>query len=240
MIKIIVNGATGKMGSTTVNAIKNESDFKLVAELDSSRDLSSEIKTHQPDIVIDFTSAHCVYENSLKIIEHGARPVIGSSGLTDEQIQRLCDLCQQKNLGGIIAPNFSIGAILMMRFAKEAANHFQHAEIIELHHAEKKDAPSGTAMKTAKMIADVRKNENAECKELITGALGAKHHNIPVHSIRLPGLLAHQEVIFGGLGETLTIRHDSTDRQGFMPGVILACRKAMHLNHLIYGLENLL
>ena len=240
MIKIIVNGAKGKMGSTTITAIQAQKDFVLVAGLGHADNLEDAIKKNQADIVIDFTSAHAVYENALKIIHAGARAVIGSSGLTQEQIKYLSELCQEKKLGVIIAPNFSIGAILMMKFAQQAAHYFQHAEIIELHHAGKKDAPSGTAIKTAEMIAAVRVNQKTECKEMIDGALGANHHDVHVHSIRLPGLLAHQEVIFGGLGETLTIRHDSTDRQGFMPGVIMACKKVMEIDHLIYGLDNLL
>ena len=167
--------------------------------------------------------------------------MIGTTGFSSTQIQTLTALCAEKKLGAIIAPNFSIGAILMMQLAKTAAHYFPQVEIIEMHHAGKLDSPSGTAIKTAELIAEAN-NVAAipTTKAVLPGARGAVHQQIPIHAIRLPGLVAHEQVIFGGTGETLTIKHDSTDRQCFMPGVILACQKVMTLNRLIYGLEHLL
>lgn len=240
MIKVIVNGAKGKMGVVTCQAVKEQSDFELVGELGREHDLSAEIKRLKPDIVIDFTSSESAYQNALTIIENDVYGVIGSTGLTDQHIQHLSTLCHDKKVGCIIAPNFSLAAVLMMKFSQMAAKYFDWCEIIELHHAEKKEAPSGTAMKTASLISAVRQNQTSACHEIVPHARGAVHHSIPIHSIRMPGLLAHQEVIFGELGETLTIRHDSTDRKGYMPGVIKACREVITLDHLIYGLESIL
>lgn len=240
MIKVIVNGAKGKMGTVTCQAVKEQSDFELVGACGREHDLSTEIKHLTPDIVIDFTSSESAYKNALTIIKNGVHGIIGSTGFTDEQIQHLSTLCHDKKLGCIIAPNFSLSAVLMMKFSEMAAKYFDWCEIIELHHAEKKEAPSGTAVKTASLISAVRQNHSAPCHEIVPHARGATYHSIPVHSIRMPGLLAHQEVIFGEAGETFTIRHDSTDRKGYMPGVMKACRQVMKLDHLIYGLENIL
>ncbi|MGE3920810.1 MAG: 4-hydroxy-tetrahydrodipicolinate reductase, partial [Gammaproteobacteria bacterium] len=169
-------------------------------------------------------------------------PVIGTTGLLAEQIQALQQMANEKKMGGIIAPNFSIGAALMMKFAAEAVEFLPQVEIIELHHDGKKDAPSGTAIKTAELINAKRKTIPAKkhSEELFPGSRGANVNQIHIHSIRLPGFIAHQEVIFGGHNETLTIRHDSIHRSAFMPGVILACKKVIHLNHLVYGLDHLL
>ena len=240
-IQILINGAKGKMGATTVLAIGNEADMSLVAATDREDDLALALKTHQPDVVIDFTSADASWQNLQTIIGHGAKPVIGSSGLTLEQIDQAKALCKDKKLGGIIAPNFSIGAILMMRYAQDCAKYLSDVEIIETHHPAKLDAPSGTAMKTAEMIADNRKTKTAnDSRELIKGALGAKHCDIPIHSLRLPGTIANQSVIFGGPGQTLTITHNTLDRMSFMPGVFLACRHVMASTELTYGLANII
>lgn len=240
--RIIVNGAQGKMGAMACQTIANDPQLELVAQNGHGDDLAATIKATDANIVIDFTNSDVVYENTKTIIENNAHPIIGSSGLLTEQVTELQQLAQEKNLGGIIAPNFSIGAILMMKYAAEAASYFQHIEIIEYHHEKKLDAPSGTAVKTAEMIAEAgfQAAPLGEQRELIDGARGANHHNVPIHSVRMPGLMAHQEVIFGGVGETLTIRHDSINRDCFMPGVLLACRTVGHLDRLIYGLEKLL
>lgn len=240
--RVIVNGALGKMGVLACETIKNHPDFELVGGLTRQDNLRHEIAKKEAKIVIDLTSADCVYDNSKIIIESGAHPVIGTSGLLDEQIQSLKDLCAAKKLGGIIAPNFSISAVLMMRFAEEAARHLPEVEIVEMHHQQKLDAPSGTAVKTAEMIDKARvgkKNEFA-LRELIPGARGGSLHNVNIHSLRLPGVIARQYVIFGAKGETLTITHDSIDRASFMPGIILACQRVQQLDALYYGLEHVL
>lgn len=240
--RIIVNGAQGKMGALACETIKNHPDFELVGELTRQDNLGRAIKEKQAAIVVDLTRADSVYENSLTIIENGAHPVIGTSGLVDEQIQHLQNLCVEQKLGGIIAPNFSIAAVLMMRFAAQAARFLPEVEIIEAHHQQKFDAPSGTAMKTAEMIAKARRQDKKviPSHELIPGARGGSHQNINIHSLRLPGILARQQVIFGSSGETLTLTHDSIDRASFMPGVILACQRVQQLDSLYYGLEQLL
>ena len=242
MINIIVNGANGQMGQETVKAIEQTKELQLVAKAGHQDDLAFLIRSTQADVVVDFTRPDCVYQNTRTILEQGARAVIGTTGLTSSQLLELQSLATQKELGAIIAPNFSVGAILMMRFAREAAQYLPNVEIIELHHDKKRDAPSGTAIKTAEMINASRKVEGAmpDCKESIPGARGANYENIAIHSIRLPGFLAHQQVIFGGTGESLTIKHDSISRSCFMPGVILACHKVMTLKNLVYGLEDIL
>lgn len=238
-IKIIINGAEGKMGKVTQTAICKEPDFKLVACAGRKDNLADLIKKSHADVVIDFTLPECVFENAKTIINNNARFVIGTSGLTLEEIEQLRQQCQTKKIGGIIAPNFSIGAILMMKYAKDAAKYLPNVEIIEMHHEQKVDAPSGTSAKTAEMIAENR-NEATHSNPHPDRARGETYQGITIHSVRLPGLFAHQSVIFGAPGETLTIRHDGMDRNAMMPGVVLACRKVMDIDHLIYGLENLL
>jgi 4-hydroxy-tetrahydrodipicolinate reductase len=240
--RIIVNGARGKMGALVCETIKNHPDFELVGGLARHDNLRQAIKERQAQVVIDLTRADCVYENSLIIIENGAHPVIGSSGLVEEQIQQLQNLCAQQKLGGIIVPNFSIAAVLMMRFSAQAARFFPEVEIIEAHHQQKFDAPSGTAMKTAEMIANAQHRDKKvfPSRELLPGARGCSHQNINIHSLRLPGILARQQVIFGSNGETLALTHDSIDRVSFMPGVVLACQRVQQLDSLYYGLEQLL
>lgn len=242
MIRILVNGAQGKMGQETIKAVSQAEGLLLVAECGHQDNLAEIIRSAQADVVIDFTRPDSVYENTVIILESGARPIIGTTGLLLDQINDLQQLAKLRKTGGIIAPNFSIGALLMMYFAQQAAKYLPTAEIIELHHDKKQDAPSGTAIKTANMIAQARTRVSPlpACTELIPGARGANQENIPIHAVRLPGFLAHQMVIFGGEGETLTLKHDSINRSCFMPGVIMACHKVMELNELIYGLEQLL
>lgn len=239
--RVIVNGAQGKMGALACETIKNHPDFELVGSLTRADDLSQAIPALKAEIVIDLTRADSVYANSLTIIDSGAHPVIGTSGLMDEQIQILKNRCDAQKLGGIIVPNFSIAAVLMMRFAAEAARYLTEVEIIEAHHQQKLDAPSGTAIKTAEMIAKSRlaKQNELPLQEIIPGARGGSHHGVPIHSLRLPGFIANQQVIFGSHGETLTISHNSIDRASFMPGIILACQQVQDLDTLYYGLETL-
>jgi 4-hydroxy-tetrahydrodipicolinate reductase len=241
-IRILVNGAKGKMGQETVKLITTEPDFVLTAQADREDNLAQLIQTTAADVVVDFTTAEVGFRNTQTIIEAGARPVIGTTGFSLSQIDELKKHCEHLKRGAIIAPNFSLGAILMMKFAQEAARYLPHVEIIELHHDRKLDAPSGTALKTAQLISQVKEKTQPKVKETETlaHARGALSEDIRIHSVRLPGLVAHQQVIFGGVGETLTIKHDMMDRQAAMPGVALACRKVMELNHLISGLENLI
>ena len=241
-IRVVVNGARGKMGALACDTLRSHPAFELVAGLGREDHLAHVIEETKPSVVVDLTRADCVYENALTIIQSGAHPVIGTSGLLDEQINELTTRCQAKRLGGLIVPNFSIAACLMMRFAAEASAFLSEVEIIEAHHPQKLDAPSGTALKTAEMIATARKQNKNQLalKELVPGARGGLHHQVNIHSLRLPGVLARQQVMFGHTGETLSITHESIDRASFMPGVILACQKVVTLNTLYYGLEELL
>lgn len=240
--RVIVNGAKGKMGALACETLHNHHEFELVAQLGKHDDLAQAIRETKAKIVVDLTRADSVYQNSLTIIQQGAHPVIGTSGLLPEQIEELTTRCETQRLGGIIAPNFSISAVLMMIFAAKAAEYFSEVEIIETHHQQKLDAPSGTALKTAEMIAAARKKpkNKLNLKELIPGARGGTHCEVNIHSLRLPGILARQEVIFGNPGETLSITDNSIDRSCFMPGIVLACQKALTLTTLIYGLEHIL
>lgn len=240
--RVIVNGAKGKMGTLACETLQNHTDFDLVAQLNKEDNLTQMIAHTSAQVVVDLTRADCVYENSLTIIQAGARPVIGTSGLLHSQIDALASLCESTNLGGIIVPNFSISAVLMMMFAAKAAAYLSEVEIIEAHHQQKLDAPSGTALKTAEMIAAARKypKNQLALKELIAGSRGGTHEEVSIHSLRLPGIIARQEVLFGTVGETLSITHNTIDRQCFMPGIILSCQKVMTLDRLVYGLEHVL
>ena len=242
-IRVLVNGAKGRMGQEVVKAVTAASDLELVDQTDLGDDLIARIKASQAQAVVDFTTAAVAFENTRKILEAGVHPVIGTSGLLAEQVAELQQLAEDKGIGGLIAPNFAIGAVLLMKYAQDAAKYLPDVEVIELHHNRKADAPSGTAVKTAQLIAEARQEipkALVEEQELFEGARGSKVHGVRVHSLRLPGLVAHQEVIFGGTGETLTIRHDSIHRESFMPGVCLACRKVIGTQQLFYGLEHLL
>jgi 4-hydroxy-tetrahydrodipicolinate reductase len=242
-IRVLVNGAKGRMGQEVVKAVTTAADLELVDQTDLGDDLIARIKASQAQAVVDFTTAAVAFENTRKILEAGVHPVVGTSGLLAEQVAELQQLAKDKDIGGLIAPNFAIGAVLLMKYAQDAAKYLPDVEVIELHHNRKADAPSGTAVKTAQLIAEARQEipkALVEEKELFEGARGSEVHGVRVHSLRLPGLVAHQEVIFGGTGETLTIRHDSIHRESFMPGVCLACRKVIGTQQLFYGLEHLL
>jgi 4-hydroxy-tetrahydrodipicolinate reductase len=239
MKKIIINGASGKMGKLACEIIPQQEDLILAGKAGRNDNLAKIIQSSHADIVVDLTRADCVFQNALNIIENNAHPVIGSSGLTQDQIRQLTQLCEVKNLGGIIVPNFSIAAVLMMQFAEKAAQYLEDVEIIEAHHAQKIDAPSGTALKSAELIAAARKKVQTPIDEMesIPGARGGKHHGIAIHSLRMAGFLAEQRIVLGNLGETLTITHTNIDRIAYMPGLLLACRKVSELNGLVYGLE---
>jgi 4-hydroxy-tetrahydrodipicolinate reductase len=242
-IRVIVNGANGKMGQITVKTLLNNPDFTVVGQLGRQDNLAAEIKKTNAQVVVDLTTAESAFENTKIIIEANAHPVIGTSGLIADQVHQLQDQCAQKKLGGVIAPNFSIGAVLMMKYAQEFAKYFPEVEIIEMHHNGKLDSPSGTAVRTAELLAAARKqnpNPLKNTRETIPGARGANYQSIPIHAVRLPGLVAHQQILFGGVGETVTIRHDTIDRQCFMSGVVLSCKKALELKELVYGLDGLL
>lgn len=217
-IRVLVNGAKGKMGSETVKAILKDKELELAGQTDLGDKLDQAIKNARAQVVVDFTQPKDALKNAKTILQNRAHAVIGTTGLNDRDLNELRKLTARYDVNCLVAPNFAIGAVLMMQFAKEAVKHLPNAEIIELHHDQKKDKPSGTALKTAQLM-------------------GKK---VPIHSVRLPGLVAHQEVVFGGLGQTLTIRHDSISRESFMPGVILAVKKIAGKKGLVYGLENLL
>lgn len=242
MIKVLINGANGRMGQEAVKTVENDPDVVLAGQCTHRDDLQQSIEQSGCDVVVDLTTAESVYENCQTIIAAGAHPVIGTSGLLGEQIAELQAICRGKQLGGIIVPNFSIGAVLMMQLARQGAKYFEDVEIIEMHHDGKLDSPSGTAIKTAELIAENRQvtKETKPQKEVLPSARGASCRDIPIHSVRLPGVVAHQQVIFGSTGETLSIHHNSIHRESFMPGLLLACKKVSGLDELLYGLEYLL
>ena len=253
MIKVLVSGALGRMGRTVIDAVKNDSELELVGAVDIfdgevdgmkvEKNLSDAIEKFKPDVMVDFTRPDSVFKNVMTALEKKVSPVVGTTGLTDEQKNKIRDAAEKNNTPAFIAPNFAIGAVLMMLLSQKVAKYMPDVEIIELHHDKKLDAPSGTAELTAKMIAEVREKHfqgNPDEKEKIPHARGADYEGMKIHSVRLPGYVAHQEVIFGGLGQTLTIRHDSTGRDSFMPGVLLACKKVRGLKGLTVGLDKIL
>ncbi|MET0897858.1 MAG: 4-hydroxy-tetrahydrodipicolinate reductase [Mycobacterium sp.] len=242
-MRVAVLGSMGKVGATMVAAVRDAADLELSAEVDAGDPLEK-LTESATEVVIDFTHPDVVMANLKFLIDNGIHAVVGTTGFTDERIDQVRSwLAAKPDSAVLIAPNFAIGAVLSMHFAQQAAPFFESVEVIELHHPHKADAPSGTAARTAKLIAEARKgmapNPDATSTGL-DGARGADVDGIPVHSIRLAGLVAHQEVLFGTLGETLTIRHDSMDRNSFVPGVLLAVRKVAERPGLTVGLEPLL
>lgn len=248
MINVAVCGANGKMGQEVVKAVNEAEDLALVAKIDikdgefaTINDAKDSVKI---DVLVDFTQPKSIYENALYCLNNGINIVVGTTGLSDEQISELSRLSQSEGLGCLIAPNFSTGAVLMMKFAQMAAKYFDNAEIIELHHNQKKDAPSGTAVKTALMMSeensDFTKGNSIEV-ETIDGARGAmSYNNIHIHSVRVPGYIASQEVIFGAGGQILTIRHDSMNRECYMDGVLRAIRFVSKNKNFVYGLDKIM
>lgn len=242
-MRVGVLGAKGKVGATMVAGVQAAEDLTFTTGIDAGDPLSALVDT-DTEVVIDFTHPDVVMDNLKFLIENGIHAVVGTTGFTDERLDQVRKWLEPKpDVSVLIAPNFAIGAVLSMHFAQQAAKHFESVEVIELHHPHKADAPSGTAARTARLIAEARKgmppNPDATSTGL-EGARGADVDGVPVHSIRLAGLVAHQEVLFGTLGETLTIRHDSIDRTSFVPGVLLAVRKIRENPGLTIGIESLL
>jgi 4-hydroxy-tetrahydrodipicolinate reductase len=242
-MRVAVLGSKGKVGTTMVQAVQDADDLTLSAQVDAG-DALSLLTDNNTEVVIDFTHPDVVMANLEFLIDNGIHAVVGTTGFTDEKLQQVRSwLAAKPGTSVLIAPNFAIGAVLSMHFAKQAAPFFESVEVIELHHPHKADAPSGTAARTAALIAQARKglppNPDATSTSL-PGARGADVDGVPVHSVRLAGLVAHQEVLFGTLGETLTIRHDSIDRTSFVPGVLLAVRQVAEHPGLTIGIESLL
>lgn len=262
-IKIVVAGPRGRMGREAVKLVSETASFELVAVLDRKNnggnianlagfngmdapiytDIEDCLQNVDADVLVDLTIPETGYLHTKTALQYGVRPVVGTTGFTPEQLEELQQLATDKELGCIIAPNFAIGAILMMKFSQMAAKYLKDVEIIEMHHDQKLDAPSGTGVKTAEMIAENReqkKQGHPEEKELIEGARGADFEGMKIHSVRLPGLVAHQQVLLGGNGELLTLRHDSFNRGSFMSGVKLSVETVMDLKTLVYGLEHII
>ena len=264
MIKAGITGALGKMGKEVVKAVLNSKDIELTAAIDIinngldigeaaigkpfgvlvESDLEKAILEKQPDVIIHFTQPANIYNNICLYMKYKVKSVIGTTGLNFEQIEKIKQLSIDNNTGCLIAPNFSTGAVLLMIFAKQAAKYFNNAEIIELHHNQKKDAPSGTAIKTAELMAEANSDftlGNCPEKETIIGARGAvSKSNIHIHSVRMPGYIASQEVIFGAPGQIFKIKHDTMDRSCYMAGVLLAVRHVYNNNDFVYGLDNIM
>lgn len=265
MLRVLINGSDGRMGSEVVKAVHADADLEVVGGVSITHvgedvgkaagiealgiaiqgDLKTALETAKPDVVVDFTTPLVIYNNVKTCIDAGVNIVVGTTGLTAEQRDELGKLAEAKGTSVFIAPNFSIGAVMMMKISAEVAPYLPDVEIIELHHNNKLDAPSGTAIMTANKIAAARSAAGAtpapdKTHESLDGARGAKVDGISIHSVRLPGYIAHQQVLFGGYGELLTIRHDSMDRKSFMPGVVLAVKKVASRKGLTFGLENYL
>jgi 4-hydroxy-tetrahydrodipicolinate reductase len=252
------------MGRHVVKAVHEDPGTELVAAVDIAcvgqdagelagvrplgvtvgAELEKALAESGAEVMVDFTQGEIAYRNSAAALRAGVSPVIGATGMSPEQVQSLGRLAEEHATGAFIAPNFAIGAVLMMLFARQAAKYLPEVEVIELHHEKKVDAPSGTALRTIELILEGRGERTAvrpaheDVK--VAGARGGDMDGVRVHSVRLPGYVAHQECIFGGLGQTLTLRHDSIDRVSFMPGVVLACKKVRDLQGLVIGLEHLL
>lgn len=250
------------MGQAVLKAVQDDKDLKLIGAVDIKggadtgelvglapngilveTDLAAALERLKPEVMIDFTRPDVVFGNVVTALKHKVSPVVGTTGLSDAQEEEIKRLSVANGTPAFIAPNFAIGAVLMMVMCRQAAKYMPDVEIIELHHDNKLDAPSGTAVQTAAMMAEVRKAHHQghpDEKEKLSGARGADYEGMHIHSVRLPGYVAHQEVIFGGLGQTLTIRHDSMNRESFMPGVVLAAQKVRGLTGLTIGLDKLL
>lgn len=257
MIRVIVTGAAGRMGTAVLAAISAQPDMQVVAAVDPTHagetvaaapdtslrilpSLVDAIAAAHADVLVDFTHPSAVEGNLRTALAAGLDCVVGTTGISSETLAELIALAPQGTCL-FVAPNFAIGGVLMMRFAEQAARFMPHVEIIELHHDRKADAPSGTALRTARLIAAARQTvppAPGRETEVAEGARGALVDDVTIHSVRLPGLVAHQEVLFGGEGQTLTIRHDSIDRTSFMPGVVLAVRSVGDHSGLVVGLEN--
>jgi len=270
-IPVVINGAAGKMGREVIKAVAQAEDMTLLGAIDRNPEFNGKdagelaglsealevpitdqlepmlgltAQERQLGVMVDFTHPSTVYDNVRSAIAYGIRPIVGTTGLSPTQIYDLTEFADKASTGCLIIPNFSIGMVLLQQAALQAAQYFDHVEIIELHHNQKADAPSGTAIQTAQMLAEMGKTFNpsiVEETEKIAGAKGGlAEQGIRIHSVRLPGLVAHQEVIFGAPGQIYTLRHDTSDRACYMPGVLLAIRKVLELKSLVYGLEKIL
>jgi len=263
-VRVAVSGAAGRMGRAVVRAVCGQPDLQLVAAFGRQRHLGEDAGVVagvgpvgvaiQPadclaelggraDVLVEFSVGDAALANATRAAQAGVRPVVGATGYSPPALEELREVCARSRVGGLVAPNFALGAVLLMRFCQQAAAYFPHAEIVELHHDRKRDAPSGTALRTAQLIAQARgpAPEPAVAEEeKVRGARGGLHGGVRVHSVRLPGLVAHQEVLFGGPGQVLTLRHDAYSEESFLPGVLLAVRRVLGLSELVVGLEHLL
>ena len=252
-MKILVNGALGRMGSQVVAQIQEEKDLELAAVVDIkpgeagglkiNQDIEQAIKEAKIDVVVDFTRPAVVMGTLRKILPLKVAVVVGTTGFTKEDLAEVDALARANKTSVLIAPNFALGAVVMMKLSEIAAQYFPNVEIIEKHHDKKLDAPSGTAILTAQKIAKVRQKHfqgHPEERETMAGCRGADYEGMKIHSMRLPGYVASQEVIFGGQGETLRIATEPINRECYMPGVMLACRKVKNYQGLVYGLEEIL
>lgn len=269
-IPVVVNGAAGKMGREVIKAVAFANDMTLLGAIDHNPEvldkdageiagcgtlevpitnqfepmLAMAAQERQLGVMVDFTHPSTVYDSVRSAIAYGVRPVVGTTGMSAEKIQNLAEFAEKASTGCLIIPNFSIGMVLLQQAAIQASKYFDHVEIIELHHNQKADAPSGTAVQTAKLLAELGKTFNPPLvkeEEKLAGARGSlAEEGIRIHSVRLPGLIAHQEVIFGAAGQIYTLRHDTSDRACYMPGVLLAIRQVTQLKSLVYGLEKIL
>lgn len=264
MLKVVVNGAAGRMGREVLKAVWRAEDMALVGAVDIRgekqdigsllgfgdtgiffiSDLEQVLQEVKPDVMVDFTTPTVVLGNIKTALKNKVCPVVGTTGINKEDITEINEIARREKLGCIIAPNFALGALLMIHFAAQAAKYFPQVEIIEMHHNQKIDVPSGTALKTAEVIQEQKNSFEPELNPAIEKLPGSRgglfNKNIRIHSIRLPGLVAHQEVIFGGAGQILTIRHDSFSRESFMPGILIAIRQVIHVKGVLYGLENII
>ena len=253
MLRVAVLGSSGQMGQAVVAAVEGADDLELVARINRVpspgsapffTEFDAAVQATSPEVVVDFSVADAAADHALEALDAGVSPVIGTTGMSDEQVGAIRERADSTGVGAFIAPNFAIGAVLMMQMAALAAPHLDSVEVIELHHDRKRDAPSGTAARTAELIVRARGGRPAQDTAteafMLEGVRGGVRDGVRLHSVRLPGLVAHQEVIFGGEGQTLTIRHDSTSRESFMPGVLLAVRRVRGLSGLVIGLEHLL
>ncbi len=257
-IRVVVQGAWGKMGREVIGAVCRDPGTQIVGAVDLnppsdvlslsdggsvpfSNDLEKIIETCRPEVIIDFSAPQAAMKAARIALPRGIRLVVGTTGLSAEEVEEIGGLCHKYKTGAVVAPNFALGAVLMMHLAAIASRYFDNAEIIELHHEKKADAPSGTALKTAQAMAAARgKPFCLPPEKTPMESRGKKLDGIAIHSVRLPGLLAHQEVLFGGPGQTLSIRHDTISRECFMPGVMLATKEVVKRQELVYGLEPLL
>lgn len=260
-IKVLLCGASGRMGQEVVKAVSSQEDMEFVSAVDVvragedagsvagikplginiSNDLKKALKESSPHVLVDFTKGDSAPSNILSALESGAACVVGTTGISPEDTEMIKKESKSRKLPVLIAPNFSLGAVLMMIFSRTASKFYSHSEIIELHHDKKNDAPSGTALRTANLMHETReKFVDAGGSEKLPSVRGGEVDGIRIHSVRLPGFVAHQEVIFGGESEILSIRHDSMNRTSFMPGVLMAVRKIRNFNSFIAGLENIM